>query len=443
MRNLNTMKLRIILLAAIAVSTVGHADNGEPGAEAEVAVAMEEGVPGGVIVNTLEIHAKVVAIDYDFRELALLMPGGAIRIVSVGPEAINFNEIRKGDTVEAVLTEEIIVGMGSDHSELADGEEVVAIGAPKGTMPGGIVIDTVRATATVTALDGEARTATLKFADGSMKVVAVRDDIDLTKHRLGEKVVFEITEMVAISVEKQEKVKPGIVPLPADDAGAKIMRFDGVNAQRYTEIFLIGGNLATKELKAGIYNTVGLNDPQGTGDTCPQVILDQVDTKTLAKQNKLIGTFKNGPRLWTLDWLDVLVGRERNLQGLHTRWVMWLDVPKQLGQNQDKLAYQKMTGKRDTKMGINKGTRVYLLDDPEGNTYCMKSAGLIIDPQQTYVSLKDLGSRLKPAPGWTFRTKILDQDLILTPNNGQAIICQDELGNTYDRVGGPYSNYKP
>ncbi len=73
----------------------------------------------------------------------------------------------------------------------------------------------------------------------------------------------------------------------------------------------------------------------------------------------------------------------------------------------------------------------------------MKSASLIVDPSQTYESLKDLGGRLTPAPGWHFRTVVLEQDLILTPDDGAAKITQDELGNTYDRVGGPYSNYKP
>ena len=28
-------------------------------------------------------------------------------------------------------------------------------------------------------------------------------------------------------------------------------------------------------------------------------------------------------------------------------------------------------------------------------------------------------------------------------DNGKTQITQDELGNTYDRVGGPFSNYKP
>ena len=60
----------------------------------------------------------------------------------------------------------------------------------------------------------------------------------------------------------------------------------------------------------------------------------------------------------------------------------------------------------------------------------MKSASLIVDPSQTYESLKDLGSRLTPPPGWKFRTVVLEQDLILTPDEGAAKITQDELGNT-------------
>ena len=38
---------------------------------------------------------------------------------------------------------------------------------------------------------------------------------------------------------------------------------------------------------------------------------------------------------------------------------------------------------------------------------------------------------------------VLEQDLVLTPDEGAAKITQDELGNTYDRAGGAYSNYKP
>jgi hypothetical protein len=72
---------------------------------------------------------------------------------------------------------------------------------------------------------------------------------------------------------------------------------------------------------------------------------------------------------------------------------------------------------------------------PAGDTWCMKSAS------QTYESLKDLGRRLQPAPGWKFRAVMLGQDLVLTRDDGAVKITQDELGNTYDRGGGPDSNY--
>ena len=73
----------------------------------------------------------------------------------------------------------------------------------------------------------------------------------------------------------------------------------------------------------------------------------------------------------------------------------------------------------------------------------MKSACLIVEPNQTYESLKDLGGRLKPAQGWNVRAVTLERDLVLTPDSGDVKITQDELGNTYDRVGGAFSNYRP
>jgi len=230
--------------------------------------------------------------------------------------------------------------------------------------------------------------------------------------------------------------------LPHDDAAAKLMRFDSICGQRYTEIFLIGGHAIIHDINAGIYNTIGLNDPSGTGDTTPQAVLDQVDLDALTKEYDVLGAFKNGPRLWTLDWAEVMAGEERDFMGLKARWVMWLDVPKEFRKHES-VAYKTITGKRDTQFGINKGSLAFILDDPGGDSWVMKSASLIVDPSQTYDSLKDLGGRLQPPPGWTFRAVVLQQDLVLTPDNGAAHITQDELGNTYDRVGGPYSNYKP
>lgn len=230
--------------------------------------------------------------------------------------------------------------------------------------------------------------------------------------------------------------------LPHDDTGATLMRFENVRGQRYTEIFLIGGHAITLKLVGGVYNTIGRNDAAATGDTCPDGVLEKVDVDAIKEEYEVISAFKNGPRLWCLDWVEVMIGVERDFNRLKARWVMWLDVPKEMRKHES-VAYKAISGKRNTQLGINKGSPAFILDDPNGNSWVMKSASLIEDPNQTYESLKDLGDRLKSAPGWSFRVVALERDLVLTPDNGAVQITQDDLGNTYDRVGGPFSNYKP
>ena len=156
--------------------------------------------------------------------------------------------------------------------------------------------------------------------------------------------------------------------------------------------------------------------------------------KKVKEDNDALSTVKNGPRLWTVDYVGVKVGKERDFQGLKARWVMWFPIPDEIRKGKD-LSYQVMTANRDTSMGIRKGSRAYILDDPQGNPWVMKSASLIKDPNQKFEDLEDLGSRLKLPPGWKFRSPILEQDLVFLTDKGQAHITQDELGNTYDRSG--------
>ena len=100
--------------------------------------------------------------------------------------------------------------------------------------------------------------------------------------------------------------------------------------------------------------------------------------------------------------------------------------------------------RRHTHFGFNKGTRISVLDDPDGNPWVMKSFSLITFPDQKFDEISTLGSRLKLPAGWNFRSVVLEQDLILTPDKtGTAHITQDNFGNTYDRAGGDYSNFKP
>ena len=231
-------------------------------------------------------------------------------------------------------------------------------------------------------------------------------------------------------------------PKPADDANLTRMEHQGIMGQRYTEFLIVWGNPLKKEFVAGVYNTVGLNTPDGKGDTTPQDKLDKINLEEVEGEMKALSHVLNGPRLWTIDHLGVSAGKKRDFQGLEAHWVMWFPIPDEIREGKD-LSYAIMPALRDTDMTIWKGSRVYMLEDPEGNRFVMKSASLIKDPDQKFEDLKDLGSRLNPPDGWSFHTRVLDEELVFKTKDGKSFIVQDEIGNTYDRVGGPYSNYKP
>ena len=234
-----------------------------------------------------------------------------------------------------------------------------------------------------------------------------------------------------------------VKPIPPDNAQLTELKFDGLMGSRYTEILLVFGNGLTKNFTAGVYNTVGLNgaDPNGNRDSSP-ADLSTIDIEKARDENKALSVVKNGPRRWTVDNIGVKAGKIRDFHILKAHWVMWFPIPPVYLEGET-APYTVMHANRDTSMSINEGSRVYLLDDPDGNSWCMKSMGLINDPNQKFEELKNLGSRLKLAEGWKFRTKILEQDLVFMTDNGKTMITQDDIGNTYDRIGGPYSNYKP
>jgi hypothetical protein len=230
--------------------------------------------------------------------------------------------------------------------------------------------------------------------------------------------------------------------LPSDDAGSTLTRVEGARGQRYGEIILLGADAATGRQIGSVYNTTGLNDPTGAGDSCPHELWEQIDPDVIAKEYDALGTLKNGPRVWCLDWLEAMIGAERDFAGLKAHWAAWLDLTGQAHQS-GPAAYTSMISRRDTRFGVDRGSIAYVLDGLDDSSWVLKSVNLVTQPGQTYEGLTGLGDRLNLPPGWAFRAVALDADLVLTPDNGTAPIIQDDLGNAYDRVGGPFSSYHP
>lgn len=226
-------------------------------------------------------------------------------------------------------------------------------------------------------------------------------------------------------------------------ATATPMSFEGLRGVRYCELNFIYPDLQTGSLYTEMWNSTGLNnaDPK---NTCPADVWAKVDAAALAKEHKVMAVWKNGPRGWTVDRIDLPVGEVTTFDGWQGRWYARPNIPKGVNPDQKgSSAYKPLTVERSSTMTFLAGQPVFILDDPQGTPWVMQAYGMIVDPGLTYDGLADLGSRLQLAEGWKFRVKVLDQDLTISAVDGKAEIVQDDLQNTYDACFETACTYKP
>lgn len=196
----NTMKFPSIVLASALLAAAPSCTS--LSADRETAVTAEPGVPGGEVVRTTTLRATVTGIDTTKRKVSLVTRYGEKFDVTAGPEVVNFDQIRIGDQLKVVSTENLLVRMAKPGETLADESFATADLARVGAKPAGKVTQTTQNVATVTHIDVRRRKATLQFSDGSTEKFDVRPDIDLTRHQAGEKVLIRSTGSLAVSMEK-------------------------------------------------------------------------------------------------------------------------------------------------------------------------------------------------------------------------------------------------
>lgn len=158
-----------------------------------------ETADGAIIVDTFTTTATVTALDTAKRKVTLTSPGGSKSTYVAGPEIVNFPQIRVGDRVTATVTEEVAIYIGSGAPPSAMAGTGVAL-APVGAKPGGVMVDTAQVT--VTAVDAKNRNVTFQFPDGTTRKVKVGNKADLSSVRPGDNVIAQVSEGIALTVEK-------------------------------------------------------------------------------------------------------------------------------------------------------------------------------------------------------------------------------------------------
>jgi hypothetical protein len=191
---------------------------------------------------------------------------------------------------------------------------------------------------------------------------------------------------------------------------------------RYGEVLAVF--LRDEGLHAEVYGTQMLND-------CPQELWDTLDAATIAAEMGAAFVKLNGPRHWTLDGFGAKVAVVdpvfRDFNGLTMRRIATVDLNGTMGP----APYAERYVNRGAVFFFDAGKPVYELVNADGVAYVMQAYCIGVDPSITEASLPSLGERLQLPEGWSYRTRILDEELVVDTTDHVATVVQDELENTY------------
>ena len=191
---------------------------------------------------------------------------------------------------------------------------------------------------------------------------------------------------------------------------------------RYGEVIAVF--LRDPGLEAEVYGTQMLND-------CPQDRWETLDADVIAAEMGAVAVKLNGPRHWMIDGLGTKVAVVepvlRDFNGLTMRRIATID----LGDTPGVAPYTQAHVNRGAVFFFDAGAPVYELVDPDGLAYVMQARCIGVDPAMSEESLAGLGDRLSMPPGWSYRWRILDEELVVDTTETIATVLQDEFENSY------------
>lgn len=225
------------------------------------------------------------------------------------------------------------------------------------------------------------------------------------------------TERAAATTTTTADATPENGPVDVDMASLR-----GV---RYCEVLLLRQD--DQGYSAEVWNTMGMSE-------CPPDQWEALDADAIAEERGAVAALLNGPRFWTLDSIDTDL-RTGAPETTFDDIGMFQAAVLRLGdQPPSQTPYTEREVVRDTVFGFDEGTEVYELVSPDGTAYVMQARSQIVDETLEAADLPTLGDRLELPEGWSYRARTLDQRLEVASTDGVAVVLQDELQNTYQRV---------
>jgi hypothetical protein len=191
---------------------------------------------------------------------------------------------------------------------------------------------------------------------------------------------------------------------------------------RYGEVLAVFAR--DGRFEAEVYGTQLLND-------CPHELWQTLVAEDIASEMGALAVKLNGPRYWTLDAFGQKIAVAepvlRDFNGITMRRIATVD----LGEAPRLGPYTETKVNRGVIFFWDEGQIVHELINPDGLAYVMQALCIGVDPTMTPESLLDLSERLSLPAGWSYRTRVLEEELIVDTTSSIATVLQDEFENSY------------
>jgi hypothetical protein len=162
--------------------------------------------PTAVMAETATKQATIEDIDKEKRLVTLKDSEGNTIKLHIGKRAQHFDKLQKGDIVTANFYTSAAVRLAKPGEEPTGAEQTMFMVKPENGQPGGTMVDTIKATATVQDINTQTREVTLKDADGKTISLKVDPSVqNLGRIKKGDQIVVRYTEAAAISVAKPQQ----------------------------------------------------------------------------------------------------------------------------------------------------------------------------------------------------------------------------------------------
>jgi Cu/Ag efflux protein CusF len=160
----------------------------------------------GSRTSLVQLTATVLDIDQANRLVTLEGPEGNTVTLKVSEKVQKLDKIKKGDKVNIQYQESLVWELVNVSKKAAKKKTVTTTTVTEaGNKPVGMESKEINLIATITSIDKEAPSVTLKGPEGKIVTFKVRDPEKLNAVKIGDQVSLTYTEALAVSVEKAKK----------------------------------------------------------------------------------------------------------------------------------------------------------------------------------------------------------------------------------------------